>query len=766
MLPAEVTSFVGRRREVADLRRLLSSSRLVTLVGLGGVGKTRLATRAAVELGRTFRDGVLFVGLDALTDPALLPHTVAAACGLRDDAVEPTDRLAEFLGGRHTLLVLDNCEHLSDACAVIIGKLLAAAPSLRILATSRQRLGVEGEHLLAVLPLSVRPAGPDEGASDPSGFAAVTLFDDRAAAVSPGFSVSDANRPLVERICQRLDGLPLAIELAAVWVRVLSLTELYERLDNQFTLLAAGPRTVPPRQRSLDAMVKWSYQLCSIAERMVWERLSVFRGGFGLPAAEAVCVGDGIERDQLLSLLAGLVDKSILLRAPGSYGEGARYQMLGVLAEFGATRLKESGRSGQVSARYRDYYRGLARAYAEHEFSEGQLERVAGLQCDLANLRQSLALWIAEGDTVAAMECSSNLTTFWIAGGLLAEGCEWLDRSLGQGGRAIVERARALHAWLILRSWLGVHTSFRKRLGEYRQVVTALGEPAETERFRACEGIVAYYRGSVSEAQVLLDEVAPAFRSRGDNALTAQVLVYLTLVKLITDAPDAGQIAEECAALCEVHGRPLWFTALSLWTLGLTEWQHQNIGRARKLQRDAIRLRAPLRDHSGIALSMEALAWCAASAEEFAEAAQLLGAASIVWRLSGAGRIDQVLREISEQQCANAARRAMGPDDFEQAYSRGAALDLDRAVALALGEQPAKAAVPGTVAPKPGGLTRRESQIAALVADGLSNKQIAARLVIAQRTAETHVENILMKLGYTSRSQIAAWHAAGRNATS
>lgn len=761
-LPAEVTSFVGRRRELGEIRRLLSVSRLVTLTGIGGVGKTRLATRAAAELRRTFPDGVRFVELAALTDPALLPQTVAAAFGLRDESVEPTDRLAEFLADQQLLLVLDNCEHLADACAVLVGKLLAAAAGLRVLATSRQRLHVEGEHLSPVKPLSVPAEGLDRVQTGSGGFDAVSLFSDRAVAVSPGFSVSSANRSMVEKICRQLDGLPLAIELAAAWLRALSITEIQDRLDDKFTLLAHGNRAAPARQQGLDALLDWSYQLCSPAERTAWARLSVFSGGFDLAAAECVCEGPGIHNGQILELVAGLVDKSVLTREDETFGRSARYRMLATLSEFGADRLAEARESEEVAARHRGYYQRLARDYAEQEFTGEQLASVVRLQREHANIRRALEFSIGHGDTTSAMRLASDLSTFWVAGGRLAEGCRWLDRALAEDDIASVDRARALHSWLILRTWLGVHTSFRSRLREYRALATALDDPELLVRLRVCEGVTTYFVGEPAKACAILDEAAPTFRSAPDHALTAAAWTYLAVLKFITAAPDAEAVGREAVALCEAHGRPSWHTAFALWALGLTVWQRGDIDAAAELQREAIRLRQPMSDHSGIALSVEALAWCAASAREYSRAARLLGAAKRVWRRSGAGRIEPSLLAVSQERCADVARDALGADAFDRAVAEGERLDLDGAIALALGEQKVGLGSSRGDSGSPGPLTKRESEIAALIAEGMSNKQIAARLVISARTAETHVEHILTKLGFTARAQVAAWFVSGK----
>ncbi|NIH87783.1 LuxR C-terminal-related transcriptional regulator [Amycolatopsis granulosa] len=763
-LPSELTSFVGRRQELAEIRRLLSAARLVTLTGLGGVGKTRLAVRAAAGLTRAFPDGVHFAELAALDDPALLPQTIATALGLRDEAVDPADRLARFLADRQVLLVLDNCEHLADACATLIGKLLAATSGLRVLATSRQRLSVEGEHLLPVEPLDL-PIG--SGTSERAdGWDAVSLFADRAAAVSPGFTLTGANEALVATICRRLEGLPLAIELAAVWLRTLSLTELNDRLADRFALLTEATRTAPPRQQGLEALVDWTYQLCLPAEQRAWERLSVFRGGFDLPAAEYVCLTegstDGADADDgtVLNVLAGLVDKSVLVRERDTYGHGARYHMLETLAEFGAARLAERGDPAEPVRRHRDYYRELARRFTTEKITARQQEWIARLQSEHANLRGALESWLEEPDPRPALEMAGNLSTFWIAGGHLVEGGRWLDRVLARDSGPSRERARALHASLLASTWLGVRKGFGGRLREYRSIAAHLRDPAIDVELLVCEGVSRYFLGDPRWAGELLEKAQEECAAIGKDALPLQILSYLALARFVLGEPDAEAAAEQAVALCASHGNPPWYTALAVWVLGLAVWRRGDVRRAERLHREAIRLREPAGDHSGAALALESLAWCSASDRRFTRTARLLGAAATAWRLSGAGRIEAALRQVSETRAAAPARNALGGEAFEQEYARGAAMSFENAVAFALDERRTRTA-PATSSRHP--LTTREKEIAGLVAKGLSNRQIAGRLVISQRTAESHVEHILAKLGFSSRTQIAAWITANES---
>src|SRR6516225_9643420 len=351
-LPAELTSFVGRRGELAEVRRLLAGSRLVTLTGVGGVGKTRLAVRAAAGLRRAFRDGVWLVQLDQLRDPALVAQAVAGALGLQDRAgYAPAAALAEYLAGRQLLLVLDNCEHLVDAAAKLADLLLRAAAELRVLATSREALTMTGETVLAVPPLPVPEARQPLAAAELGVFPAVRLFAERAAQVVPGFAVTEANVAAVAGICRRVDGLPLAIELAAARLPVLSAEQIEERLSDRLGLLTRGGRARPARQQTLRASIEWSHELCSRAERLLWARCSVFAGGFELDAAEGVCAADRLAAGRVLDLLAALAGKSIL--TTGHLERVARYRLPEPLREFGQERLRESGEEAALRRRRR-----------------------------------------------------------------------------------------------------------------------------------------------------------------------------------------------------------------------------------------------------------------------------------------------------------------------------------------------------------------------------------------------------------------------------
>ncbi|HVV10314.1 ATP-binding protein [Amycolatopsis sp.] len=756
-LPAELTSFVGRRRELAETKRLLGVSRLVTLTGMGGVGKTRLALRAASGLRRAFPDGVWFVRLAELTDPELLPHTIATELGLPDGLSGHVAELAEYLADKRLLLLLDNCEHVVAATATLAAKLLSATHGVRILATGRQLLRADGEQVLTVPPLSV-PGGERRAHSE-----SVALFSDRAAAVLPGFSLDDENRETVARICRGLDGIPLAIELAAARLRVLSPEQILQRLDDRFHLLTNGNRTAAPRQQTLRATFDWSFELCTPAERTVWAEVSVLAGGFGLDAAEAVCAGGGITVTDVLDLVAGMVDKSILLRRNGPYGRMAGYRMLETVREYGQLKLAESGREHEVRARHVAYWVALARRFRAESFGPHQLEWVERLRREHASVREALEYCVTvPAHVVDATEIAASLWNFWYAGGFVLEGRHWLTSALALDTARTPARGRALAAG----AFMALQTGEPEAAGDMLCELRTLAEEFDDDQLRAgCaqdSGMASFFAGDLVTGRVLLEEALGGFRAAGDLQQVVNTLVLLAAVTFLQE-DDAGlAMAEDALGLCETH-RAGWSKTYALWAVAIHEWRRGAHRRAAVLLQDAIASRPA--DRSQLAFTIGALAWCAGSAGKHQRAAGLLGAAHAVWRVSGPRVAETSPYQAFDELCAAQARQALGTRAFARAFDATAGITAEEAISVALAQKPGKPRpAAGGQHGRPGGLTRREREIAELVADGLSNRAIAARLVIAQRTAETHVENILAKLGFTSRAQIAAWLAEHRAA--
>jgi predicted ATPase/DNA-binding CsgD family transcriptional regulator len=763
VLPAELTSFVGRRRELAETRRLLATSRLLTLTGAGGVGKTRLALRMAAEVRRTFPDGVWFVELAALHDPELLPHTVANALELRQVSADPAADLASYLESQRLLVVLDNCEHLTDACAVLAGKLLSAAPGLSILATSRHVLGVEGEQILSVPPLSVPGADLGGTAGKATHYESVRLFLDRAKAVAPGFEIGDGNRAAVVELCRRLDGIPLAIELATVWLRILSPAQILDRLEDRFQLLTRGRRTAPAHQQALDATIGWSFDLCSPAERLMWARLSVFSGGFDLEAAEAVCSSDEIVPHDVLNLIASLVNKSIIVRQQATEHTTAWYQMLEAVREYGAERLTED-QARALRTRHRDHYRSLARQFAAESFSPRQADWFIRLRRESGNIRAALEFSLSEtGEAEAALEIAAPIWNFWFAG-FLREGYRYLTRALDLATEPTSVRAHGLWAASYLAMFATEFDRNATMLAECAEIAARLDDELLHARILECRGHATLYQGDLAGAVALLEQAREEFRALGDPLGEFDTLILLTACTFFLEDARVQEFSRQALALAERHGAQSSM-GYGNWSVGVAQWRAGDFDEATTSLRRAIGLFQPLHDLTGISFSVQALSWCAAFAEPGERAARLLGAAQAVWRTSGA-KVDQTnAYSVFDKRSEDALREALGSAvlesvAFEKAFAEGASYSLDQAVALALGETSDAEGTPGTAGQaRPGGLTRREVEIAGLLAEGLSNREIAGRLVISQRTVETHVDNILGKLGMSSRNQVAGWVA-------
>ena len=417
-LRGELTEFIGRRAELARVRAALEGARLVTLTGPGGIGKTRLALQVAAGAGRAFRDGVWLAELGGLRDPGLLVAEVARSLGLSDQSARwAVASLADHVQNRQVLLVLDGCEHLADACAVMVDALLRGCPGLRLIATSRHVLGVAGEVTIAVQPMTV----PAEGAAAPEellGYEAMRLFVGRGAAVLPGFTVDAGNGAAVAGICRALDGIPLAVELAAVRLRSLSPEQILSRLGSRFQLLSGGGPAGAPHHRTLQAALEWSYELLTEAEQAMWRRVSVFAGSFDLDAAEAVCAVGRVAVGEIADLIDALVAKSILLRE----GQGtARYRLLDTIREFGLTKLRGRGNERALRLRHRAWYAALAAR--QEAFGPGRAAWIAALDADHENLRAALRLCLTEpGEAAAGVQMACDLWRYWETHGHLTEG--------------------------------------------------------------------------------------------------------------------------------------------------------------------------------------------------------------------------------------------------------------------------------------------------------------------------------------------------------
>ncbi|WP_374108967.1 LuxR C-terminal-related transcriptional regulator [Streptomyces sp. CC228A] len=1029
-LPAELTPFVGRRDETDAVRHLLSASRLVTVTGVGGVGMTRLAYQVGAGLRRAFPDGVRLVELASLRDPGLLPETVAAAVGLRGRRTRLTlDSVAAHVRKRHMLLVVDNCEHLADACVPVLDALLRAAPRLRVLATSRHVLGITGEQTFFLEPMpgprwgratapgtgagpvpqpaphpaqdaaagppparrapwapgrrrlpdrtprhprqrarprsptghgaasrtgrdrapeavrgeaagaargeaprTVRrdapsagrgagsapgrdstgparagartprggaapapgrrrgrrggagrrpsaapghdgpaptrhaadsgpaptlhsadsgpaptgcgeasgppqtrhearperaatapaqpataaaqrlrdrsgeppPAAPDSGpwphpfgggaatappplsAKEALRYESVVLFAQRAAAVLPGFRVSDGNAAAVADLVHRLDGLPLALELAAARMRTLTLREIIERLDDRFALLTGGSRAALPRQRALRELMDWSHDLCSDRERVLWARASVFAGGFGLEAAEEVCAGPGLPRPAVVDAVHGLVEKSVLVRHE-QHGR-ARFRMLETVRAYGQERLAETAETVRLRRNHRDHCLELARRAEGAWFGPEQVAWFARLHGEHANLRAALDFCLrTPGEAAAGLALASLPRHYWISQGGLGEGRRWLARLLEAGPGRGAAHVTAMGAYLYLGLMQGAVVESVPAIDAYEAEAERIGDASGLAWALHHRALAAAFRGDLAVAAGLLGEAAARHRGGGDLAGAMECTFKHAIVLTMLGHTDrALALCRECRTVTSAHGET-WIRADALFAESLIRWETGDRGAAALLARQAIRLLRPLGDLWGIALCVEILAWSAASDGGTRRAACLLGVLRSLWEAIGGALFAAPFMAVSHERCERETRAALPAADFERMLRHGAGLGFDEALAYVLEEPSARLpdaardtpprtpghtarATAAAPAPRTGGrtagsagpysgteLTRREREVADLVAAGLGNQEIAARLVIARRTAESHVGRALAKLGLTSRTQLAAW---------
>lgn len=746
-LPAERTSFVGRRQELADARRLLSVSRLVTLTGVGGVGKTRLVMRVASQLSRAFPDGVWLVSLATIEDGALVPHAVANVLGIRDvTGGETLDVVVEYLRERQLLLVLDNCEHLLDACAALVAAILPNAAGIRILTTSRHRLNLSAEQLLEVSPLRV-PTSEEltRGLVAAKAFPALELFADRAAAVVPSFKMTAGDQDHVARLCHRLDGLPLAIELAAARLRSHSIEQLVQRVEDRYRLLTGDSHVALPRHQTLRATMDWSYELCTPREQRIWALLSVFAGSIDLSAAEAVCAEEDIEPADILDTVAALVDKSILVSEHD--GGTVRYRLLSSLREYGLEKLIGLGKLSVARSRHRDHYLRVAEEYEKKWFGPGQLEIVESLRTELDNFRAALTFCLTTpGQAQHGLRLTGTLWCYWTPYMAREEMRYWLEQFFSRGGKP--SGAGAKGSWAASLMML-IHS----RSTAVLHAGSSIAQPAQAhEDLPVVTPVADHIPGWQHDKGELMSFV-----------VLNRIELACTLVFRASPA-QAVPLCIEALAICEAYDEQ-WARSYTLRTLALARWVMGDYDSATTHARECLRLEYVVHDGQSLAMTLDLLAAVAGSMGDAERAAVLQGAAERIWHDTGRDPLRQTGRIRASERLS---RAVLGDSGFERACRRGGELSRDDVAVYALQD---RSGIPGwrelartSSAHRDESsatwLTQREKQVAELVVQGLTDKQIAAALVIAQRTAEGHVQHILTKLGFANRAQLAAWLAS------
>ncbi|MFC4117188.1 ATP-binding protein [Nonomuraea zeae] len=770
-LPAEPGEIIGRKREIAAIRSLMSATRLVTLTGPGGVGKTRLATHVAARVQRAFRDGVRMIELACLHDEQLLAVAVAEALGLREEMPQPSvETVVDYLRPKQMLLVLDNCEHLVEAAAGLADALLRAAPEVRLLATSREALGVPGETPYIVPPMSF--PGPDTRITrnDVLRYDALALLVERGRSIAPEVDIA-AQHVAAARLCRLLDGIPLAIELAAVWLRVLSLEQIIDRLGHRLHFLTRGYRTALPRHQTLNAAVEWSFELCSTQEQIVWERLSVFSGGFDLAAAEEVCSAAPLTREEVLPLLAALTEKSIVIRE--TCGARPRYRILETLRQYGHDRLNRSEAALATRRRHADHYRDLAERNRAGWYGSNQVECFTTVVPEMPNLRAAMDHCLGEARRAGeATRIFLSLEGYWSFFGGPSEASYWIDRLLECRQIAGRDRFSVLTLGTFFALMHGRIDPARVLLEECRLLADGSGRERPKAVTRFLSGRLTLMLGDYREAIDLL-ESALNWYERHPGEITEDGILhdtflpafYLALSAIFARDPRAAGWVARCREIAEAAGSRSEI-ALATWAEGIGRWYAGDLTRAASLFLCCLRLERSAGYRYSPAWFVESLAWVAAAQGRDVPAARMLGAAGMMRRLLDVPLEGFRPYEDAHRAAESSLRARLGEQDYCKAVEEGAGFDFNEAIAYAL-QEPAEPAEPqaepgpsAALAPGPPqeALTPRELQVAGLVAAGMRNKDIAAHLVIAHRTAEGHVEHILKKLGFTSRAQIVAWY--------
>jgi predicted ATPase/DNA-binding CsgD family transcriptional regulator len=803
-LSGELTSFVGREHELAELRAVLVTTRLLTLTGPGGVGKTRMARRLMSDT--LSRDGVeaCFVDLAPIASPSLLLPTVAGALRVREQPIEPLlTSLATAIGQRSHLLVLDNCEHLVEACAELADELLLSCPNLRILATSREALRTAGEKVWPVAPLGLPPVGSDAGLETVLAAEAVQLFVERARAIEPAFALTPDNSGVVAQICARLDGIPLALELAAARLNILSPSELGARLDDTLQLLVRGPRTAPLRHQTLKATLDWSYDLLDDSERGLFKRLAAFGGEWDLDAMEAACGGDGLEPSMLLDLLTCLVDKS-MVTVSGT--EPRRYRLLETVRDYARQQLEASGEADRVRARHAHFAVDLVKRLGTEVSATGPGARAAldKLGRDRDNFRAALQWAVESGEADIGLRLAGALAEVWTRLGTYQEGSYWLAQvlALPNGRTATSERAWALHG----AAWLAVVQAQYATGQALNEESLAIGRQLDdallVTRGLIHRGVGAIQHGEYAAAHDFFSEALSVARDTNDPMGEGMALRNLGYVELEQcDYAGAEKIATEALAQARAL-QSTWFTATALTLLGQAAMGEGQVGQARsRLEeglltarewgqraliarsldalgnlaliegdvqragtalRESLRLRYDLGDWPNIPTSLESIAHAHASAGQPREAVRELGAAAA---LREALQVPQTPRERTAiARWLPSARPGLTPAAFETAWADGQTTALQQLVAdaIAIGDPEMAPTAAGAQPTTTRTLTAREREVVVLVARGLTNRQIAGKLVVTEATVAKHIEHILAKLEFSSRVEIATWEASAR----
>ena len=783
---------MGREHEMVEVKQALAVTRLLTLTGTGGSGKTRLALEVARDSVEEYQDGVWLVELASLTEGVLVPKALADALEVPERPAQPlTDTLVDIIGSKRLLVVLDNCEHLLEASARLVDVLLDSCQHLRILATSREALGVEGEVRWAVSPLPVPRGTPSP--RELEGYESARLFVERARERDPTFSVSPHTAIAVAEICGRLEGLPLAIELAAARVGVLSVQQIAERLTDSLKLLTGGARTAVGRQRTLKGTLDWSHDLLPEPERVLFRRLSVFAGGWTLEAAEKVT--SGVTEGEVLDPLSGLVEKSLVVTGPTELG-GVRYRLLEPIRQYALEKLEYSGETEEMRRRHARFFLALAEEAEPRLQGPEDMEWFQRLEAEHDNIRAALSWALERGEAGLALRMAAALCIFWRAHGNLGEGRKWLDAALARDDQAsIPARAKALVAVF----WLTDHWDL-DRAEAVAQESLKLSKEAEiggsfAASLRIMLAAPLWSRGDYERAEELCAQSLALSREADDKVMIAEALLRLGRVPSNRpgDLARAKEIYEEGIALCREVGYTFRLPAflLGLGYVLLLEGDYErgaalneeaaaicrdrgyddnlqyaldNLGWAALLQGDYERASShyeeslvvckKLADRMIASESLQGLACVAGAGGEAERAARLFGAAEALREpvREAVGYRHSPEEDAWREPYLTTARSLLGDGEWEEALARGRAMDLQEAIDYALFSAGGLSAIPSSTPEHPAGLTSREVEVLGLVASGMTSPQIAKELFLSPRTVDTHLTSIYHKLGVNSRT--------------
>ena len=755
-LPAELTSFVGRRQQLGEIRKKLTAARLVSLVGPGGSGKSRLALRIAADLARGFADGAWLVELAEVRDGALVANSVVAALDLRDQAgTQPAQILASYLQEKRLLLVVDNCEHLLGESAQLVAEILRAAPNVRVITTSREPLQVPGEQVVAVPPLELPAGNGTESLAQLRQNEAVMLFTERAAAASGAFALTTENQAAIVGLCRRLDGLPLAIELAAVRTRALAAEQILERLSDRFALLTGGSRVALPRHQTLETTIDWSYELLGNGEQALLRRLCVFAGRFTLEDVEAVCTSDDLPAAEVLDTMTSLVDKSLVTKQ--DVRSHASYRLHETMREYATLKLRDAHEERVLEERCLEYYRATCLQSVD-QARYRLVKWLAWADLEIDNIRAVLHQCVARGDLARGLDIAASMGYYWITHGT-TESTRWLDQLLGAEDAAPATQVRAYY----LRGWLSLLQADAATARPWiARAVTTARETRQLTKLSESLSIAATVEsvaGDLEAARRYLEQAEEITPGLGDYPATIELMLSRAVLALVeADLETARAVCLEGVRLSREAG-DLYQVEAMLGNLGMVGVLAGDLETAKSRFVESLQVARLIDNRLGQYWTLAGLGWHAANSGQLRVAARLLGAAEAVATGAGADIMGPAVPLLAEAKAS--AIGVLGAAKFEAEFEAGKQLSRDMAVRLALGEATQdELGAPDPVAA--GVLPKRQAEVAQLIAEGLTNRQIGARLFISEATVATHVRGIMNNLGFNSRAQIASWMASSK----